>query len=206
MTPPCTRAIGRPILTGQGIGTKLERVLSIERARRYTLRAVGPKLLRPRLHHAAAGNRHATPTKLPVLTTANSVEFPQWHLYFNRVFRRPVVHPVDLHRFNFFYHHSQLGRLRAVKAYWNRSPGVLVNQPWVFPEQRHALSSIGAFVRRLEPFELPNDGRLRVMRKNVKGLQIEEKELTWFYLTRGSGIFVNHRSSNALIAKVSTQI
>ena len=41
---------------------------------------------------------------LPTLTPENRKAHPQWHAYFERVYREPVAEPVDLNRFTWFYH------------------------------------------------------------------------------------------------------
>ena len=41
---------------------------------------------------------------LPTLTPDNRKTYPQWHAYFQRVYREPVSAPVDLNHFTWFYH------------------------------------------------------------------------------------------------------
>jgi hypothetical protein len=137
---------------------------------------------------------------LPVLSATNRTEHAEWHAYFERVYGEPVTSPVDLNTFTWFYHWAPRHPGRVVGRY-TRVGEVPVDGPWMFvrhtgfdihtalnyhnPET--ALSRQGFFVnRRLDNVSLTTGSRVEILR--VSDYEVEQR---WFYIVRGSGIYID---------------
>ncbi len=134
--------------------------------------------------------------KLPILEKHNKSKYPKWHAYYENVYKSPVINPVDLNKFNWFYWNSPLGNVKCKILY---SLGNIVdeNVPYIFkvlwPEKQgigvapeNNLANIGFFVKR--NIKISRTNFLEVMRTN-KSI-FEERGVCWFFNTIGSGFFL----------------
>ncbi len=64
-----------------------------------------PKPLRLSSNRKVRPSRHIIPS-LPVLTTKNTKQYPQWHKYVERVYGQSVSQPIDLNTFTWFYYYA----------------------------------------------------------------------------------------------------
>ena len=132
---------------------------------------------------------------LPILTKTNRRTYPNWHSYYERVYKTRVTHTVDLNQFNWFYWFSPLGNLPVhTITSWSdfmsdiNLPGLDV--PFVFtynpsssPETQ--FRKAGFFVRRIGQH---TNTPIEVHRTNTS--VFIEKGACWFFLTIGSGFFL----------------
>lgn len=134
--------------------------------------------------------------RLPVLLPSNRSEYPDWHAYFERVYGHVVSDTVNLNLFEFFYSSSPLG--------WHPTTACPRDgEAWVGYVPRtpeHEFRRIGFFVRRSPPPRLV-DARshydvvevTRTLYDSVVApshLYPGEEKLAWFFLARGTGMFV----------------
>lgn len=135
--------------------------------------------------------------QLPVLTSSNADEYPEWHAYIESIYGDSPPFPVVLDTFNWFYWTAPL-RLEAIYLCdWSDSyPEAPYGTPWTGglgawswgPE--HMVRRAGFFVHR-EPNIDMNDERLEVMRIGPIDYEgFEESRYAWFFHAIGSGIYV----------------
>ena len=150
---------------------------------------------------------------LPVLAPSNKQEYLDWHKYFERVYNHPVDCNVDLNEFTFFYNDSPIG----IPRMYNYFPQE--NQAWTspvpyFPE--HYIRSIGFFVKRKNSkikkgkievirTSFSNDDAMtgvgRIARKFPLFSSIGESKLVWFFIVKGSGVFIDTMNRRILKMK-----
>jgi len=132
---------------------------------------------------------------LPILTNLNRDNFEEWHIYYEKVYKKPVTKTVDLNNFNWFYWFSPLGNIETVVINIDDSPIIkcIMNQAYIFtykseffPEPH--LSKVGFFVKRNINKNIFNNNFLEVFRTCQS--VFEEKGACWFFLTIGSGYFL----------------
>lgn len=128
--------------------------------------------------------------RLPVLTPRNRREHREWHAYVARVYGAPVQEAVDLNEFEWFYNDSPLGR-RSWCSWWP----ILYDQCWVgvlpgMPETQ--LAAHGFFVARRPAARAPAAlvEVLRTVRAADGAFTTAEVAVSWFFVLRGSGVFV----------------
>jgi hypothetical protein len=128
---------------------------------------------------------------LPVLLPGNRSVHREWHAYFERVYGEPVGSAVDLNTFTWFYNFAPPHPARRVWPWPNGS--VPPNAPWtkrtrspvMNPET--AMADDGFFVnRRLDDVPLGAGDRVEILRVSDM-----EFGLRWFYVVRGSGVFLS---------------
>ena len=128
---------------------------------------------------------------LPVLTPANGTEYPEWHTYYEKVYGHSVTDIINLNTFTWFYWFSPLG---SIKVMILPQPNLTVplNTPFIFqwngPSPELKFAKIGFFVRRELDVSILSKPILEVQRTD-KSI-IEERGVAWFYLTIGSGFYL----------------
>jgi len=145
---------------------------------------------------------------LPVLRVANRACHADWHAYFERVYGEPVTSAVDLNTFTWFYWWAPWHPGRAVfrsKAAGDVPPGspwVLVRHTfWNTENPETALSQRGFFVNhRLTDVSLTTGSRVEVLR--VSDFELHQR---WFYVVRGSGVFIDLPCTVTRLAKPSVE-
>lgn len=133
--------------------------------------------------------------KLPILNPTNVNIYPDWHAYYEKVYKERVTQFVDLNKFTFFYYDSPLRKPAKLKTVtWNWTP-VYDNEMWigsksVYTPEWRINRSVGFFVHRKSP-NITND-IIEVLRTDVSQFYPvdPEKKVCWFFHTIGSGIFL----------------
>jgi len=138
---------------------------------------------------------------LPVLTSTNRADHAEWHAYFERVYGEAVTSPVNLNTFTWFYHWALPAPMGRTVSRYAHSGDVPVNGPWVLVQTTRVnpltlfnilnpetvLSSRGFFVnRRLDEVSLAAGSRVEILR--VSDVEVQQR---WFYVVRGSGVFID---------------
>ena len=142
--------------------------------------------------------------ELPVLDPSNKDQHPEWHAYYERVYHGPVVEPIDLNMFSWFYwdapfteaQKANVAKLKSV-AY-----GVKKNVPYIYvhPDENRRNSKrpvpaeiqaakAGFFVHRdLTDAQLAGPV-IEVMRTTDS--IVYEHGVIWFYVAIGSGFWLD---------------
>ncbi len=134
--------------------------------------------------------------KLPILTPYNAHEFPEWHMYYRRVYRHPVKCNVVLDDFSWFYRDAPLPSVKLA----NFTPFKLdrvpknafmrvVNCADDAPER--FVGQTGVF-RNVQMPDLSEATYVEVIRTNM-GEGASETDEAWFYHAVGSGMFIETR-------------
>lgn len=126
--------------------------------------------------------------QLPILTKSNKNKYLQWHMYYEKIYGEKIHKSVNLNSFDFFYNNDIVPYKPRI-LHWFKP--IRKNEIWMFAN----LSYFGYFVRRNNDIDYDSD-TFEVMRINVKGTYIEEKNCVWFYITKGSGIFLSVKGMN----------
>lgn len=132
--------------------------------------------------------------KLPILTPTNVNRYPDWHAYYEKVYKEPVTEAVDLNKFTFFYYYSPLHKPARLKVVtWNDTP-VYDNEMWIGLKEKWSPEwklnqDIGFFVHRRSTI---SHDMIEVLRTDVsQSYPVDpERKVCWFYHTIGSGIFL----------------
>ena len=143
---------------------------------------------------------------LPILTSDNVRDFPEWHAYYETIYNHPVQDRVDLNEFNWFYWFSPLGRCRHITATatnqcipydtplvmnvnfeWKLTLKFFFNEKNVVPPE-NIFAKIGFFVKRRAFNAVDKPPYIEVLRTNSS--VFTETGVAWFFVTRGSGIFL----------------
>lgn len=132
--------------------------------------------------------------KLPILKKDNKSEYPKWHAYYEKVYKKIVTEDVDLNTFSWFYWYSPLNKVKCRIVYDLNIDNIKINEPYIFktinktaPE--NMMSKIGFFVKReLNLEKISNSKFLEVQRTNQS--VYFEKGVIWFFLAIGSGIYL----------------
>ena len=149
--------------------------------------------------------------QLPTLTHQNKHEFPEWHEYYERVYKKPVqsndchsdhICRVDLNKFTWFYWIAPFQNITSLNfafCNWNDSlPEVPYGTPWTGGRDawtwgpEHKLRRLGFFVHRPPTFQ-KEDAKVEVMRTTnafTDGVETQRSH-AWFFHTIGSGVFLD---------------
>lgn len=120
---------------------------------------------------------------LPVLTSQNKHLYQEWHAYFERVYNERVIEDVDLNTFNWFYWFCPDDVHKPVKQ--KRPANNLLNV--LTPDTN--LNELGFFINvktHIDSNTIRKKGRIEVLR--VSDLELF---VAWFYVSKGSGIYVD---------------
>ena len=146
---------------------------------------------------------------LPVLTPHNRLVYPEWHSYYERVYKHSVVDNVDLNTFTFFFWDSPLGHVKVRVAMWQFSR-LRCGQAWVGDHGPELLlARVGFFVHR-EACEVSASDPVEVIRVNTDYLQhspeFAEKDLAWFFGVKGSGMFIKRPDRGIVVLRTKYQV
>ena len=137
---------------------------------------------------------------LPILTKDNKSEYPEWHTYYEKVYKKSITNDVDLNTFNWFYWFSPLGKIDVYKIpSWRelnkKKNSIPFNIPFIFAynqdlSSESVMGKAGFFIRK--NLEL-TDNFIEVYRVNIS--VFKEKGVCWFFNTIGSGFYLKFDKS-----------
>lgn len=132
---------------------------------------------------------------LPILKKDNKSEYPKWHAYYEKVYKKRVTEEVDLNTFNWFYWYSPLGKINVYEFFsWenvkSNKTKLPLNTPFIFTYNKNTspesiFSKYGFFIKK--NLKIPKN-IIEVNRVN-KSI-FEEKGVCWFFYIIGSGIYL----------------
>ena len=134
--------------------------------------------------------RSMSAVSLPLLTPTNYNEHREWHQYYEQVYGERVKAIVDLNSFTWFYHFCPW-KPTVWGSGWSDA---VDNLPWTLSIDRwlricnpeYTLAQLGFFVsRKIEKLTFDDGERVEIMR--VGDLEFG---VAWFYLVKGSGVFI----------------
>lgn len=150
---------------------------------------------------------------LPTLAPYNKNIYPKWHIYYEKVYNKPVDSIVDLNTFNWFYWDCPIDNIKKdinvfIKPSLIKSCNSCYNMPYILrdlfvncPEDNAA--KFGFFVYKNIKID-KNGAKIEVFRVEDYDFGFEghfEIYCKWYWITKGSGQFIDIEMDKTLILK-----
>ena len=150
---------------------------------------------------------------LPILSPYNKNLYPLWHKYYEKVYNQPVETIIDLNTFNWFYWDCPIDNIKEninvfIKPSIIKTCNTCKNMPYILRDSfvkcpEDMASNIGFFVNKDIKID-KNIGKIEVFRVDNYEVGFEghlELYCKWFWITKGSGKFIDIEMDKTLILK-----